>query len=194
MKQTTIFIAYNPGDDIGRTLAIRLHTIGAVNGFRMYLPDRETGEVAEPIQYETQRRINSADYMVLFSTKQLSKSVIAEIETAHAHFPDPSRIIVVYDKRHGKNIKGGNSDIFGATYFDPMQDGQGQTLQAIVNKIFHHELWRVENEKWEVPRQAGEERRKKEDSQSMNALLGVGLGLFALAALAATGESSNKKK
>ena len=40
MKQTTVFVTYNPGNDFAQTLAVRLHTIGAVHRFNMLMPDR----------------------------------------------------------------------------------------------------------------------------------------------------------
>jgi hypothetical protein len=46
----------------------------------------------------------------------------------------------------------------------------------------------------EARRIADAERRKKENSQAMNALLGVGLGLFALAALSSDNEAPAKSK
>jgi hypothetical protein len=194
MKPVTLFITYNPKDETGRTLAIRLHTIGAVNGFRMYLPERDENYPNDPASYETLRRINLSDYMVLFSTTVLSKQVIEEIVTASEHFHDPSRIIVVYDSKVGKNIKGGESEYFEATYFDPETDDQGAKLHEIVNRIFRAETRRAEESLMEARRIADAERRKKENSQAMNALLGVGLGLFALAALSSDNEAPAKSK
>ena len=62
---TTIFISYNPDNGLEQTLASRLHTIGAVNGFRMYMPDRFNSN--SQLDYETIRRINLSDYFIVFS-------------------------------------------------------------------------------------------------------------------------------
>ena len=58
MRNPVIFISYNPRNHDEETLAIRLHTIGAVNGFNMLLPDRYHSTTV--IDDETKRR--SLDY------------------------------------------------------------------------------------------------------------------------------------
>jgi len=42
-KLPSVFITYNPKSEFERTLAFRLHTLGAVHGYKMYLPDRTIG-------------------------------------------------------------------------------------------------------------------------------------------------------
>ena len=75
----TIFISYNSNSEFEETLAIRLHTIGAVHGFNMYLPDRFNNK--QGISLETQSRINLSDYYILFSTtNQLTKAALDEIQ------------------------------------------------------------------------------------------------------------------
>lgn len=70
MALPTVFISYNPNSDIDQTLAVRLHTIGAVHGFNMLLPDRVG--FTKSVSNETKSRILSADYFILFSTEVLS--------------------------------------------------------------------------------------------------------------------------
>ena len=66
MTLPSVFISYNPNSDIEQTLAVRLHTIGAVHGFTMLLPER-FGFSKLPTN-ETKSRILSADYFILFSS------------------------------------------------------------------------------------------------------------------------------
>ena len=70
----TVFITYNPSSEVEQTLAVRLHTIGAVNGFKMLLPDRMYSE--DVLDDETRHRIDSADWFILFLTQQISPIVL----------------------------------------------------------------------------------------------------------------------
>jgi hypothetical protein len=96
---SSIFISYNPNSDIEQTLAVRLHTIGAVHGFSMLLPDR-TG-YGKGISTETKNRILQTDYFILFSTTQISSIVYEEISFAYSHLQDKSKILVIYDEAVG---------------------------------------------------------------------------------------------
>ena len=167
LQNNTIFITYNPDNALEQTLASRLHTIGAVNGFRMYLPDRFNSDSL--LDSETERRINLSDYFILFSFGKLSEMVRQEIETAYNHLQNPSHIIVIYDRQKGKNLVGNLTNHFTAFDFDPITDNSSELVQRIINSILHQQL--------------AHERSKRENSQAMNALLGIGLGLFTLAAL-----------
>ncbi len=171
---TTIFITYNPDNGLEQTLASRLHTIGAVNGFRMYLPDRFNAN--NQLDFETERRINMSDYFILFSFGKLSDMVRQEIETAYNHLHDPSRIIVIYNRRKGKNLAGKITNHFNTFDFDPINDDSSELVQKIIASINRRELNVMNN-------QLTQEREQRESSQALNALLGIGLGLFALAAL-----------
>jgi len=88
---------------VEQTLAVRLFTIGAVHSFTMLLPD--PSPYPRGVSTETRCRIFQADYFILFSTGILSKEVIQEIELAFSKLNDKSKILVVYDKRVGKNVK-----------------------------------------------------------------------------------------
>ena len=171
---TTIFITYNPTHALEQTLASRLHTIGSVNGFRMYLPDRFNSN--NQLDFETIRRINLSDYFIVFSFGKLSDMVRQEIDTAYKHLQDPSRILVIYDRRNGKNLVGKITDHFKAFDFDPINDDASELVQKIIVSINRRE-------NIVLKQQLAQERQAKESSQALNALLGIGLGLFALAAL-----------
>lgn len=104
---------------------MRLHTIGAVSGFQMLLPDR--GRPGKAPSSETIGRINMSDYFILFSTSSLSSIVQDEINLAFAKLRDRSRIIVIYDKRVGRNL---NAENCTEVYIDIRSDPQ-----SIVNEI-----------------------------------------------------------
>ncbi|MCC7466821.1 MAG: hypothetical protein IT261_11150, partial [Saprospiraceae bacterium] len=105
MRLPTVFISYNPSVESEETLAMRLHTLGGVNGFQMLLPDRFQNN--NGITSETQRRINIADYFVLFSTKpKLSNVVLAEINYAWERWHDQRRVLVIYDDETGRTLTG----------------------------------------------------------------------------------------
>ena len=104
MNHPSVFISYNPNSDVEQTLAIRLHTIGSVSGFNMILPDR--GFSAMVTSPETRGRIQLSDYFIVFSTERISDVVQEEINIAFTKNKDRSRILVVYDKRNGRNLSG----------------------------------------------------------------------------------------
>ena len=154
-----VFISYNPHSDIEQTLAIRLHTIGAVHGFDMLLPDRYYH--ANTVSTETRSRILLADFFILFSTESLSAVVEEEIIIAFSKLHDKSKIVVIYDQHIGKNLRGADNctEIYIDTQDDPLK-----LVTQITKKI-----------------QAAQ--TKNTDTgflSSLGGILLVGLGLFAL--------------
>lgn len=102
--QPSVFISFNPNSELEQTLAIRLHTIGAVSGYTMLLPDRAFG--SNGVSSETQNRINLSDYFIVFSTTPLSEVVRQEIQIAFNKHRDRSRILVVYDLGSKRTLAG----------------------------------------------------------------------------------------
>jgi hypothetical protein len=178
MKPTTIFITYNPNSDLEETLAARLHTIGAVNGFVMYLPDRFNSD--KQISDETKARISRSDYFVIFSTKPLSPIVKDEIEHAFNYLHDKTKILVIYDKEKGKNLTGNISNFFTPFYFDRFDNRQDKLLETIINTIVHKEKDNV------IKKQTSQInflKKQKDESNALAAILGIGLGLLVLGAI-----------
>ena len=126
MTLPSIFISYNPNSYIEQTLAVRLHTIGAVHGFNMLLPDRMS--FGNAVSTETKSRILSADYFILFSTSALSATVLEEIKIASAKLHDKSKILVIYDIGMGKNLTG--VDNYTEVFID-----RSAPVETILNKI-----------------------------------------------------------
>lgn len=178
MKPTSIFITYNPNSELEETLAARLHTIGAVNGFVMYLPDRFNSN--SQISNETKARISRSDYFVIFSTKPLSNVVKEEIEFAFNYLNDNSKILVIYDKEKGKNINGKISSYFTPFYFDRFDNRQDRLLETIIDTIAHKEKNSIINEQTQ---QINQLKKQKEESNALAAILGIGLGLLVLGAI-----------
>jgi len=169
MKDPTIFITYNPNNDLEQTLAVRLHTIGAVSGFRMYLPDRYNSNSV--LDFETKRKINEAEYFIMFSTQNLSKIVLEEINYAYQQWKDKSKIIVIYNKTLGKNISSNSKNPFTPLSFDPFRDNQERLVNDILNVIKNKEKRKT--------------KKIKEQNQALKALLGIGIGLYVLSSLSA---------
>lgn len=130
MALPTVFISYNPNSDIEQTLAVRLHTIGAVHGFNMLLPDRVG--FTRSVTNETKSRIQSADYFILFSTTSLSTTVLEEIKIAASKLHDKSKILVIYDVSVGKNLKG--ADNFTEVYINRSSPVE-TILEKIISKV-----------------------------------------------------------
>jgi hypothetical protein len=130
MALPTVFISYNPNSDIEQTLAVRLHTIGAVHGFNMLLPDRIG--FTKSVSNETKSRILSANYFILFSTSALSTTVLEEIRIAASKLHDKSKILVIYDISVGKNLKG--TDNFTEVYINRSSPVE-TILEKIISKV-----------------------------------------------------------
>jgi len=126
MALPSVVISYNPNSDIEQTLAVRLHTIGAVHGFNMLLPDRVG--FSNAVSTETKSRILSANYFILFSTTSLSTTVLEEIKIASTKLHDQSKILVIYDIGVGKNLRG--VDNYTEVYID-----RTSSMETILNTI-----------------------------------------------------------
>lgn len=163
MTQTNVFISFNPTSDVEQTLAIRLHTIGAVSGYNMMLPDRAFG--SNVVSPETRGRINLSDYFIVFSTAKLSDVVRQEIQIAFTKHRDRSRILVVYDKGNGKNLSG--IENCTEVMIDVHKQRADQVVQDIAQKLNRAKPNGNENGFMAV----------------LGSILLVGVGLFALAEL-----------
>ena len=127
----SIFLSYNPNSDFEETLAIRLHTIGAVHGFQMYRPERNLN--SNSISIETMARINQSDYYILFSTNKLSPTALAEIRYAFERFHDKKRIIIIYDALIGKNMT--HTDFCTELSFDRRKESPEEFIQKVLSTI-----------------------------------------------------------
>jgi hypothetical protein len=167
MKPTTVFVTYNPGNEFEQTLAVRLHTIGAVHGFNMLMPDRfhNNGTISK----ETAFRIKSSDYFILFSTSALTQVVIQEVKTAFGHLKDKSKVLIIYNKV--KNIK--HNENCTEVFIDASKDSLQQILDKVINEL-------KENKTTVKKSKAVDE----DDTTSViGGILLVGLGLLALDSL-----------
>lgn len=134
-RQPSVFISYNSDSPTEETLAIRLHTIGAVHGLSMYLPERYNNPYS--ISAETQSRINISDYYILFSTtNQLSRVALDEIQYAYQKHQDKSRIIIIYDAQKGKNITGAGNCT--ELFFDRKKSTSEKFIADVMGFITNH--------------------------------------------------------
>ena len=167
MKPTTVFVTYNPGNDFEQTLAVRLHTIGAVHGFNMLMPDRfhNNGRMSN----ETAFRIKSSDYFIVFSTSALTAAVQQEVSAAFAHLRDKSKIIIIYNKV--KNLK--HNENCTEVFIDAGKNSPQQILDKVVHEV-------KQNQKGITKKTAVAE----DDTTSViGGILLIGLGLLALGSL-----------
>jgi len=184
MKEKTIFISYNPTSAAEQTLALRLHTIGAVNGFKMFLPDRFNSETY--IDESTKNRINEAGFFVVFSTSPLSTIVKQEIEHAYSVLKDASKIIVIYSTQVGKNLKGNIVNHFTSVEFDPLTEGSDIVIKKIFDAIFQKQQQDlIQKIQEETNAKAKKELKKQQEEttrlqNALLAVLGIGVGLMIL--------------
>jgi len=170
MKPTSVFVTYNPGNDFEQTLAVRLHTIGAVHGFNMLMPDRfhNNGQISS----ETAFRIRSSDYFILFSTSALTAVVQQEISTAFAHLQDKSKVLIIYNKV--KNLK--HNENCTEVFIDASKDSPQMILDKVIGQIKQNQKGMSKNGL-----------AQKDDSASiLGGILLIGLGLLALDSLIKT--------
>jgi hypothetical protein len=162
----TIFISYNSGVHQEETLAVRLQTIGAVNGFNTLLPDRFQHK--SPVDRETINRIQQSDYFLIFAiSNHLSKIVKQEIEIAFQHFKDPSKIMVLFNPEGSDITKSPHSEKLTLIPFNPYTETVDLAIKKIINRIS------VKEKSKEI----------KEQQNSLLAFLGIGLGLWALGSI-----------
>lgn len=171
-EMDTVYITYNPRSEVEQTLAVRLHTIGAVNGFKMLLPDRMYSETV--LDDETTYRIDSADWFVLFLTQPISSIVQQEIDHAVASRLPAFRIIIIYYPDYPPQVVGDASGQIITVPFDP----SAQSFDAVAQ----HVLLRISQGI------RGEMETQNSQKNGLIALLGIGLGLLALNALSSTEE------
>ncbi len=161
MKPATVFVTYNPGNDFEQTLAVRLHTIGAVHGFNMLMPDRFGGN--KKLDNETLYRIKSSDYFILFSTSNLTPIVEQEVNTAFATLKDKSKILIIYNGV--KNLK--HNENCTEVFIDAGKDSPQEILEKIIQQI--------------KANQGIKKRSSKEDTVSvLGGILLIGLGFLTL--------------
>lgn len=167
MKPTTVFVTYNPGNDFEQTLAVRLHTIGAVHGFNMLMPDRFQNNGT--ISSETAFRIKSSDYFILFSTSALTQVVLQEVNTAFAHLKDKSKVLIIYNKV--KNLK--HNENCTEVVIDAGKDSPQQILDKVIKELKENKI--ALKNKTSV---------KEDDTTSViGGILLIGLGLLTLDSL-----------
>lgn len=174
-KSVSLFITYNPSNMAEQQLANRLHTIAAVNGFNAFLPDRYYSEYE--VSDTTRQRIQLADYVILFSFGPLSEVVKEEIQLAYEKTLDASKILVVYDKRKGKNLTGPITEKFTRIDYDPSSFDPASLQRQVFNAINY-------KQQQEAQAKAKASKKEKEDTaNAVGALLGIGLGLVVLGAI-----------
>ncbi len=170
MRKTlpAVFITYNPKSEFERTLAFRLHTLGAVHGYHVSLPDRQS--VRERVSPETHIRIVNSDYFILFSTSKLSATVEEEIKVAWEHLHDKSKIIIIYDGV--KNLKNTQNCT------EIIVDSDKMSLEQIAATVMD----KLKSNYTVVPTKNGTKDKKNNDNV-LAGLLIAGLGLLLLGAL-----------
>jgi len=183
MTDRSIFITYNPGVPLEQTLAVRMHTIGQVNGFEMYLPDRYNN-IRNSVDPETEFRISNSKWFICFATQSLSPKVQQEIEYAYRKKRDRSKIIVIYDVSRLRKPSGPHAH-FTEYPFDPSTQTPDQVLADILIGITRA------NEAEAAPQRR---RMAEGEKKALAAFLGIGVGLLALNALAGNEPEKPAKK
>jgi hypothetical protein len=160
-----IFISYNPKVESEQSLALRLQTLGALYGLSVSMPDR-TGTAM--LKESTKQRIGKATLFIVFSTRNLAKSVISEINYA---LELKKKIIVVYDKDVKKNL-----DIPGVREieYNQREDKPDKIIAEILKEVNK-----------QPPTSAKKTVTAEKEDDALGAFLVVGLGLLLLGALTA---------
>jgi hypothetical protein len=165
-----IYITYNSANKthIEESTALRLQTLSSLYGINVSLPHRATLKFEK--DFESQNRIQTADYIVVFSLTTLSLRLKDEIAFAKK-LQKP--IIIIYDKLNPISIL--KSPKIKFVELDKYNsDG---TLRSVT------EFLQKELQKKNKPTI-----KEKEDTGLGVALLGIGLGLLALALISENGK------
>lgn len=164
----SVFISYNPNSELERVLAFRLHTLGAVHGYTVSLPDRIAK--TKTLSPETRLRIQHSEYFILFSTSQLSKTVQEEIQVAWEQKHDKTKIIVIYDGV--KNLKG--TEYCTEIYIDSGTMNLQQITDQVIGTLNRLNFSVAPN---------GKSVKNGKEKNVLGGLLIAGLGLLLLGAL-----------
>lgn len=173
--QNSIFISYNPLSAKEKNLAEGLFRQGRQNGYFIYLPERNYSNNLSSI---TKSNIDISDWFIIFSTTQLSATVMEEINYAFKT-KNASHIIVVYSKHIGKNIQFQNINPI-EVYIDTYDLNSIEKFKTdIINKIS------------DANKKATEQKRKQtEDNETaLKVILGIGAAALLLSALTSSEKS-----
>lgn len=129
----------------------------------MYLPDRLSR--TKSVSQETEYRIKSSDYFILFSTSALTPVVQQEISTAVKHLQDKSKIIVIYDRV--KNVK------YSEDCTEVTINAAKESADDIVRKVIHQ----IKENQGASKASA---KTKKEMLNAVGGILLIGLGFLIL--------------
>jgi hypothetical protein len=167
--QNSIFISYNPQSIQEKKLAEGLFKQGRQNGYFIYLPERSRGYNLSTI---TKSNIDLSDWFIIFSTTQLSDTVMEEITYATTT-KKASHIIVVYSQHVGKNIHFPNIkpiEVYIDTYnLNSLEKFKMDILQQIATA----------NKK-----EADQKQKREEDNNmALKVILGIGAAALLLSAL-----------
>lgn len=169
-----VFISYNPNIEEEQTIAIRLHTIGALNGFTMYLPDRYHSDTH--LNKETQYRIKQADWFVVFCTQSPSPILQQEILYAKQQLQDASKIIVIATVEQAKNLE--EQYFKGVNYHFMNTSASDFQIEKVIHAIIKKIKFTVKKEQTQQ-----ELIKTNKSNEALKTLLLTGIGLFMLSKL-----------
>jgi hypothetical protein len=183
MTTQTIFISYNPDNEAEQKLAVRLQAIGAVNGFRTFLPNRLNSDTL--LDTDTQQRIDLSNYYLVCVFNKLSKIVEQELKYALERFGDKARIFVVYDKIAAeKSIKKLKNE-FNAVALDPLKEDAEQEVhifKTILDTLKDKEIEHLKQQNAQLTVQHA--KNLELQNKTLLALFLIVISLFTLSILA----------
>lgn len=161
----SVFMTFNPKSIEEESTALRLQTISHLYGMTVELPMRTK---TNSVSFETHKRIKRANWIVTFPFQNLSPIVRKELNEA-IKLGKP--VIVVYDEKIGKTINFGKYKNVKELTFDFDQKSTDSVLHDVADFMRTNEP-------------------KTEEKPSIPlgvALIGIGLSLLALFAIAEDG-------
>ena len=163
-----IFISYNHKVETEQSLALRLQTLGSLYGLSISLPDR-IGSVG--LKDTTMQRIEKSSLFIVFSTRNLTKFVVNEINYA---ITLKKKIIIVYDKDVEKksNLQGVHE-----IEYNHRTDNPEKIISEILSIIHKSPSKSLKSTS-----------ASEKEENTMGAFILVGLGLLLLAAVTSKGK------
>ncbi len=179
-----IYITFNSNNKthIEESTALRLQTLSNLYGISVNLPYKATLNFEDDI--ESKNRIQKSDYVVVLSMTNLSPRLKSEIDYS---INQNKPIIIIYDKAKGKNLKLLNQKNIKEVELDAYNSED--TLNSIADYLANQSpATKKQSSNTKIVKSS------KANGESIGvafgiALLGIGLGLLALALL-----SSDEKR